>query len=215
MFNNLENKLKVFGWIEFVGAFILVILYGISECTVQVGYSDTEFKFGMFLGYLAGGFVGSWLVAIPYFVFAQLIENSQICISQSAEIRERMRELQQIRRLIEKCSVTKATPEIPSTELSQDVETIAEPVEELEQENKDSDTDSVAEMVVEIFDAKKLVNNALLFTSAEGCIGYVKAHYNELSDDEKQVIASVECYIDNGDAEALKSELVNLRNKLD
>ena len=182
MFNNLENKLKVFGWIEFVGAFILVILYGISECTVQVGYSDTEFKFGMFLGYLAGGFVGSWLVAIPYFVFAKLLEDTQA-------IRANMGSGAGISKYAKVTVAEESVAPVAETSVNKRVV----------QRTSEPGAKTIAKV--------EYVRNALEYRLDEGLIFYAQKNYSKLSDDDKNELADIVTFIENNDADGLRAKL--------
>ena len=67
MFKNLDDKCWIIGWIVFgicmLGTIVMAV-NGFNEDTV------------MGVAYLIGGFVASWLMAMPFFIYAHLIEST-------------------------------------------------------------------------------------------------------------------------------------------
>ena len=68
MFKNLDDRCWVIGWIVFGAGILGSILLSIE------GFSDGGI---MGIVFLAAGFIASWLIAMPFFVFSQLLERSE------------------------------------------------------------------------------------------------------------------------------------------
>jgi len=218
-FSNPGGAIKTFAKIIFavmvITAIIVAFVIGFETNRVYDYYTDSyvgelEFYFVPFILTLLGGNFAAFIGTVFIYAFGELVENS-------TKIYKKLDALEKKNSYMTAGAASGAVTAAHSAPASMMPEEEDAHEEEWEEEIESvvEEHESAAEEVKrDPLTAKKLVDNALMFTGAEGSMGYIQAHYDELDEAEKLKLAGAEALINGDNAVALRYELERLQKTL-